>query len=172
MVKTSWLDNTVLSIAPIPLDDLKEYFANKELKFLINYENSTLKGDKFLTYLSNLDVPCDVIFSDKDKDSIFELVKEYMNTRMLVKLPTLEVITLQILLASKGIDNGLYYDNKLFSIAELKAFAEQNNANFPILSDEAKDVSRAYGVLASMGFSKRWTFYIDASGKIAKIDKA
>jgi peroxiredoxin len=22
-----------------------------------------------------------------------------------------------------------------------------------------------------MGFSKRWTFYIDASGKIAKIDK-
>ena len=32
MVKTSWLDNTVLSIAPIPLDDLKEYFANKELK--------------------------------------------------------------------------------------------------------------------------------------------
>jgi len=126
MVKTSWLDNTVLSIAPIPLDDLKEYFANKLLKFLINYENSTLKGDKFLTYLSNLDVPCDVIFSDKDKDSIFELVKEYMNTRMLVKLPTLEVITLQILLASKGIDNGLYYDNKLFSIAELKAFAEQN----------------------------------------------
>ena len=52
-----------------------------------------------------------------------------------------------------------------------KAFAEQNNANFPILSDEAKDVSEAYGVLASMGFSKRWTFYIDASGKIAKIDK-
>jgi len=52
-----------------------------------------------------------------------------------------------------------------------KAFAEQNNANFPILSDEAKDVSKAYGVLASMGFSKRWTFYIDASGKIAKIDK-
>ena len=72
------------TIAPIPLEDLKEYFANKELTFLIDYENSTLKGEKFLTYLSNLDVPCDVVLG-KDKDSILELVEVYMNTRMLVK---------------------------------------------------------------------------------------
>jgi peroxiredoxin Q/BCP len=52
-----------------------------------------------------------------------------------------------------------------------KAFAEQNDANFPILSDAGKGVSKAYGVLASMGYSKRWTFYIDAQGKIVKIDK-
>ena len=52
-----------------------------------------------------------------------------------------------------------------------KAFAEQNNANFPILSDSSKGVSESYGVLASMGFSKRWTFYIDAEGKVSKIDK-
>lgn len=52
-----------------------------------------------------------------------------------------------------------------------KAFADQNNANFPILSDSSKGVSESYGVLASMGFSKRWTFYIDAEGKVSKIDK-
>lgn len=52
-----------------------------------------------------------------------------------------------------------------------KAFAEQNDANFPILSDAGKGVSKAYGVLASMGYSKRWTFYIDAQGEIVKIDK-
>jgi peroxiredoxin Q/BCP len=52
-----------------------------------------------------------------------------------------------------------------------KAFAAQNNANFPILSDSNKGVSESYGVLASMGFSKRWTFYIDADGKVSKIDK-
>ncbi len=52
-----------------------------------------------------------------------------------------------------------------------KAFADQNNANFPILSDSSKGVSESYGVLASMGFSKRWTFYIDADGKVSKIDK-
>jgi peroxiredoxin len=39
------------------------------------------------------------------------------------------------------------------------------------LSDSSKGVSESYGVLASMGFSKRWTFYIDADGKVSKIDK-
>ena len=31
-----------------------------------------------------------------------------------------------------------------------KAFADQNNANFPILSDSSKTVSEAYRVLAGM----------------------
>lgn len=56
-------------------------------------------------------------------------------------------------------------------LATNKAFANQNNANFPILSDDSKSVSEAYGVLASMGYSKRWTFYIDADGKVSKIDR-
>ncbi len=56
-------------------------------------------------------------------------------------------------------------------LATNKAFADQNNANFPILSDDSKSVSEAYGVLASMGYSKRWTFYIDAEGKVSKIDR-
>ena len=56
-------------------------------------------------------------------------------------------------------------------LATNKAFADQNNANFPILSDDSKSVSQAYGVLASMGYSKRWTFYIDADGKVSKIDR-
>lgn len=56
-------------------------------------------------------------------------------------------------------------------LATNKAFADQNNANFPILSDDSKSVSEAYGVLASMGYSKRWTFYIDADGKVSKIDR-
>ena len=56
-------------------------------------------------------------------------------------------------------------------LATNKAFADQNNANFPILSDDSKIVSEAYGVLASAGYSKRWTFYIDAQGTVTKIDK-
>jgi peroxiredoxin Q/BCP len=51
------------------------------------------------------------------------------------------------------------------------AFAEQNNANFPILSDDSQSVSDAYGVLGSTGMAKRWTFYIDAEGIVSKIDK-
>jgi len=56
-----------------------------------------------------------------------------------------------------------------------KKFAEQEQANFPMLSDPTKKVADAYGVLTptpGQGFAKRWTFYIGPDGKILYIDKA
>ena len=55
-----------------------------------------------------------------------------------------------------------------------KKFAEQEQANFPMLSDPAKKVADAYGVLRTpgTGFASRWTFYIGPDGKILYIDKA
>ena len=50
-------------------------------------------------------------------------------------------------------------------------FAAANGADFPILADPDKQVAQAYGVLGVLGFASRWTFYIDAQGKIAYIDK-
>jgi peroxiredoxin Q/BCP len=52
-----------------------------------------------------------------------------------------------------------------------KAFAESLHADFPLLSDTSKETAAKYGVLMPQGFSNRWTFYIDKSGKIAYIDK-
>lgn len=53
-----------------------------------------------------------------------------------------------------------------------KAFAEKNNATFPILSDPDKRVCAAYGVLSERGYARRWTYYIDREGIIRMIDKA
>ena len=58
-----------------------------------------------------------------------------------------------------------------------KAFAEKEQADFPILSDPDKAVANAYGVIPSnrppeRQFASRWTFYIDPQGKIAVIDKS
>ena len=53
-----------------------------------------------------------------------------------------------------------------------KAFAESQHADFPLLSDPAKETANAYGVLnAERGFANRWTFYIGKDGKITAIDK-
>ncbi len=57
------------------------------------------------------------------------------------------------------------------SLEDNTAFAEKNDATFPILADPTKDTARAYGVLSAMGFAKRWTFYIDPQGQILKIDR-
>lgn len=52
-----------------------------------------------------------------------------------------------------------------------KKFAESQNADFPILSDEKKEIAAAYGVLNDRGMANRWNFYIDKDGKIAAIVK-
>ena len=51
-------------------------------------------------------------------------------------------------------------------------FAQEHEADFPILADPGKGVAEAYGVLNARGTANRWTFYIGTDGKILFIDKA
>jgi len=50
-------------------------------------------------------------------------------------------------------------------------FAASLGLPYPILCDETKETARAYGVLTSSGFPRRWTFYIGLDGRILDIDK-
>jgi len=57
-----------------------------------------------------------------------------------------------------------------------KAFAEKEQADFPILSDPDKTVANACGVIPpdrppDRQFASRWTFYIGPDGKLLAIDK-
>jgi len=51
----------------------------------------------------------------------------------------------------------------------IKDFINENNLNFPLLSDESKEISKAYGVLNSIGLDSRITFVVDKRGNIANI---
>ncbi len=57
------------------------------------------------------------------------------------------------------------------TVEDNRAFAEKNEASFPILSDPGKGMCRDYGVLSERGYANRWTFYIDGEGIIREIDK-
>lgn len=53
------------------------------------------------------------------------------------------------------------------------AFRQSINADFPILSDWKKDVSRKYGVYNETdGYAYRTTFVIDKNGMVQKVDQA
>jgi peroxiredoxin (alkyl hydroperoxide reductase subunit C) len=52
-----------------------------------------------------------------------------------------------------------------------KAFGEQVGAEFPILSDWKREVSKAYGIYdENSGTARRVTFVIDAEGIVRHID--
>jgi peroxiredoxin Q/BCP len=58
-----------------------------------------------------------------------------------------------------------------------KAFAAKEQADFPMLANPDRKVAFAYGVIPpdappERQFARRWTFYIDPTGRIAAIDKA
>ncbi len=66
--------------------------------------------------------------------------------------------------------NAVYFAASVDSAAVNRRFAESLGLTYPILSDETKEVARAYGVLSASGYASRWTFYIDADGRILDID--
>jgi len=56
------------------------------------------------------------------------------------------------------------------SVESHKRFAEKNGLQFPLISDDDKQISRAYGALGEDGsYAERITFIIDKKGKIAKV---
>ena len=64
-----------------------------------------------------------------------------------------------------------YFMASVDPIEDNTAFAQKYSADFPILSDESKEVANAYKVMSSFGFAKRHTFYIGADGRILAVDR-
>jgi hypothetical protein len=92
--------NIIESIVPISIENLKSYFSNKDQTFLIDYDKSEIKGEKFLIYLSNLDLPCNVKL-DISKEEHRELLKYYFTTKNIVNIPSLEITALHVCLDYK-----------------------------------------------------------------------
>ena len=64
-----------------------------------------------------------------------------------------------------------YFMASVDALEDNQAFAEENEADFPLLSDPSKEVAEAFDVLAFYGIPKRHTFYIGKDGKILFIDR-
>ena len=94
--------------APISIENLKKYFTDKDINYLIDYSTSELKGKKLITYLSNLDIPADI------KNIDLDLVKDYLSSVSLVSISSLENIVIDILFTMKGISKNENY-NKFIS---------------------------------------------------------
>ncbi len=68
--------------------------------------------------------------------------------------------------------NATYFMISVDTLDDNKGFADQQHADFPLLSDPTRKTAEDYGVLNQAGVANRWTFYIGADGTITAIDKA
>jgi hypothetical protein len=97
--------NIIETIAPISIEELKKYFADKNNFYLIDYSKSKLKGKKLLTYLSNLEIPSDISFIGTTEEEFSEIFKDYLNLQMICNVSSLEKFTIDILKEFKGLSN-------------------------------------------------------------------
>jgi hypothetical protein len=101
--------NYINTTAPISIENLKKFFIDKSTSYIIDYDNSTLQGSKFLTYFSNIDIPCDIVF-DYTNPNHLELLKEYIHSPCLVNIPTLENAAMLCLLEMKTKNFSMFGD--------------------------------------------------------------
>ena len=73
---------------------------------------------------------------------------------------------------SKFKENGIeVFGISVDSKESIKEFINDNQLNFPLLSDNDKKVAEAYGVLNNVGVASRVTFIVDKNGNLANIIK-
>ena len=119
--------NYVQTIAPIPIDQIKEYFKDKTTFFMVDYEQSKIRGKVLLVYLSNLDIPSDLVITESTpKDQKFELIEAYFNGNSVSNIPYLNVAAAQIVLQAINIDSDTLFKNKLLSYEECEEFINKN----------------------------------------------
>ena len=64
-----------------------------------------------------------------------------------------------------------YFMASVDPIGDNTEFASKYDADFPILSDESKEVANAYQVIGQYGVPRRETFYIGTDGVILAVDR-
>lgn len=111
--------NFVNTIVPIAIEDLKKYFTDKSVFYIVDYKNSKLKGAKFLTYLSNLDIPCNVNLAELDKEEQYELLGEYLKSSMISNINSLEFLAIDVLRECKGLYSELIHADFISANQEL-----------------------------------------------------
>lgn len=96
--------------APIPAEAMREYFSDKDILFVIDYNASRLKGSVFLMYLTNLAMPVDIKIDLSNYEEYSKLMQAYFEYQGVVECNTLAALAGEIVMHFAGVpaDQRLY----------------------------------------------------------------
>ena len=57
-------------------------------------------------------------------------------------------------------------------VSAQRTFAIKCDVEFPLVSDVDKSIAKAYGVLGFLGYARRVTFFLDATGRVEEVVEA
>lgn len=98
---------SIITTAPIPMDLLRLKFT-EDVHYIIDYTQSKFKGKVLLTYLTNLNLDCEITFPDAASE--LEVFKEYLSLPSMVSAPQFETLAIHMLLDILCVPNCMKYD--------------------------------------------------------------
>jgi hypothetical protein len=113
---------------PLSVDQMKEAFLNKadrdagKIKYVVDYANSTIKGDVLLQFLSNLEIQADFDFTGASKKDRFDFLATYFKMRSIIKNKDLNYAAAAVLLYSKDFSAKEVEGQSFLSEEEVKEF--------------------------------------------------
>lgn len=112
---------------PLKVEELKSFIENKEETFYhIDYGQSDINEGVFLNYLSNLELPCDVLLDDITFDQKEKFLTAYMTSKSILSTSGVALNIARIILEYRGIDTSTIFQNPILSEKETKTFVENN----------------------------------------------
>jgi hypothetical protein len=118
--------NYIETTAPLTMDLVKEQFEDKEIKFIINYEKSELKGKNLLVYASNLELNCEIDFHQSSYEEKEELIREFLSVNCINNIDSLRLNAAHVISKYFDIDFSPELLNSVFSDEELTSFINNN----------------------------------------------
>lgn len=112
---------------PMGPELMRTFFDDKTKVFTVDYGKCELKGNVFLTYVSNLGLNAEIDFEGASGDEKLDLIKNYMHSRHIVSSETLGLAVMQILMAYKGAQ-AMAFDRieRVLSKEEVTRFIDEN----------------------------------------------
>jgi hypothetical protein len=127
------MENSIKKI-PMSTDEIQELFLNPENKYIVDLENSKLKGEAFITYIANMKMKCDLLVDPNlSKLSKFEILKIFLNFNYFVDCQTLINTSCMVMLRSRGFD--LNTSDSWMSLEEIDEFISLNTDMVSTISD-------------------------------------
>jgi hypothetical protein len=110
---------------PMSTEEIQELFLNTNKHYTIDLKNSALKGEAFITYISNMQMNCSLAIDETvPTEEKFEILKLFLTSRQTIKCDTLLNTAALLLLRSRKVDiqNSIGW----LSFEEVDTFVKQN----------------------------------------------
>lgn len=129
-------EDNMSSVKTIPMstDQIQELFLNPGNSYIVDFKNSKLKGESFITYIANMRMKCTLMPDPElDQKEKFDILTQFLEFNYFVDCDTLISVAALIFLRSRGVP--IINSQEWMSFEEMDEYISANSELILKISD-------------------------------------